>query len=379
MRAFLLILSISLLWGCNEGADSNTDQEPSQSETSTEETSLRSNKIENIEFDAQFDWEANVKLIWKDKFDDEPELLGNLEVSAPFAGQHGLFFVISDFEGVRPYTLTADEEWNYTLEEIPVSKSSALDRYGNSSSATPGVYDISFQEDEKSILVSYEIYGMTEAEDGDGLVPFQKIQHDIFSLNDADKLVHDEEATKQFNATSGVKLNEDSQLSELEFLGQKYYTPLSKEDGDDKLETFLEDMEVLTDEKSNRQNVFQPVRETDDGNYVNDLGYNEYDAFFIPHSNDFELQELDYYDYPVFYVEDHGLYVYSISYMKVDSDVIKMELDKQYFWDEVMEEYDKESAPALTVIFKYVNQKVGLSLSYQSIDDGKRQRRVGDD
>lgn len=360
MRVIYPIVLVLLLASCN--SKTQTDKTNPVSSENTETLITNKSKIhtnKKIIFDPSLTTEEWINTIWMDVYGEHPEeIIGILELDSPSDDEPNLFFVIKSLEESHYYTLLMDTDQTYDLKEITTSENSWINSYAKSPHCTAGIYDLVIRDinydDVTEILVSVEIQGMTEAEDG--MKPFQKVQHDVLSITNG-KITHNDKLTAEFNIKYGVRINEDSGLNTFEFLGQKYYSTISNEFEHQKMEMLLKDIEVLTSDKNDSQNVFRPVRKVDTDGYVVDLGYNFYDSYFLPYSNNFELSQLTFSDYPIFYIQDHGDYIYSIIHIKVDDNIITLTLDKKYYRDENTGEYNRESTSPLIINLQYLQEK----------------------
>ncbi|WP_340074484.1 hypothetical protein [Leptobacterium sp. I13] len=345
---FLIFLSINC-----KNKTTTTENNPSISKE------VVSSDHTDIIFDPSLTPDEWIYTIWLNQFGEHPEeLLGFVNLASLGEDAYELFFVIKNIEKTSYYTLIRNDSGTYDLSEIPTAANSWINTYGQSSFANVYIYeliekDINF-DGIKELLVATEINGMTEA--ADGMRPFKKVQFDVFSVAQ-NKVTHNEALTTEFNEINGVKINEDSNLSVHEFLSQKYYMPISTDYEQEKIEMLLNDMDVLTQNMNNLENEFQPVRKKSDGKFVVDLGLNFYECYFIPHKNNFEIYELDSYDYPIFYRSDHGIEVSRILNIKVEGVQVAINLEKIYHQDEHTNAYDTEPEPSFYLYFQHIAGK----------------------
>lgn len=363
-----LIIALLLICfaSCNQSSKTPKTEENTRTEIQDSVTTDDKGKTFGIKFNPGLTFEEWINSIWIDVYGDSPdEVLGIIELNPDEIDEFNLFFAVKFEAKTGYYYLQKDKGETYSLKQIATSGNSWVNSYGKSPHCTVSIYDLTVQDVDYNgtteILLSAEIIGMTEAEDG--MKPFQKVQHDIISILDKG-LKHNEKLTNDFNKKYGVVINEDTALNTHDFLSQKYYAPISNEFAPEKIEMLLTDINAFTIDTDDKQNVFSPVKKLENNEFVIDLGYNYYEGYFIPYENNLELDQLYATDYPVFYVEDHGIYVYSITNIKVDDDILLFTLEKKYFQDENTQEIDRETAEPIDVILQYINE--AWVLTYQS-------------
>ncbi|MBD0402977.1 hypothetical protein [Flammeovirga sp. EKP202] len=370
MKFTLLFLITSIILGCNSQQHTNKKEVDQNSFIKKEKNTIHTGEtkmfpLKKIEFNPRYTWEENINGVWYDAFGGSPDkILKLIEFPTEFLDKNGVLAIIEDQGEVKYYSFLGGEDEIFILDEINTSNQSVLTTYGKSAYSSIKVYDFSYLEESNEIKASYEIFGMTEPEDGDGVIPFQKIQHDILIINPSGVIEQGAARTQKFNADNGVVMNEDSALDIYQFLYQKYYSALSNELNANKMELLLSDIKVLTRDKGVVDNIFRPVNKIKKDHYVNDLGLLEYDCYFIPYKNNFKLRDLIYSDYPVFYVEDHGEYVYKITNMNVEEDLISISLKQSYYINEHSGEIEEVDDNFPLINLQFINKK--WVLSFQS-------------
>lgn len=335
MKILLFLLSLFLFFSCSskkEAEENNTTEKELHEEeikAVEEKPTEVSFPIKNIELNPRYTWEENIYAIWNKYLGGAQDKIDYIyELSDSFK-REGVFIISTKDEKTSYFTLMPGQNGTYVLNFIKTSSISVLHQYGRRSTATITPYDISIDYgDVDGLVVSYQIYGMKGAPDGEGMMPFQKVQHDYFTFDKENNLVYNISETEAFNERVGVNMTDDSSLGIHDFLFQKYYSPFNKELKSHLLDMILDDMDILTTGYQNRDNIFEPVLKQEDGTYVNDQGNVGYEAFFVSKSNDMNLEDINSSDYPILYVEDHGSYYYSITDIKVDDKEIIFNLKK---------------------------------------------------
>ena len=367
MRTLFIPFLITLLISCagqqNERKQSDQETPATEATQPTEEapnTAPVTAEISSghpVEFDPRYDWEENIMFIWENLNGSRPEKVDVLLLPSKFVKNDGAFCVISDIGETKYYTLIADENWDYTFEEVTTSDNSIVKTFGNSANSTAALYDLSFLEgDDKKIVLSFEIFGMVAAEGGDGMRPMHKVQHDVLAFNAAGKLTQDGAATQQFNENNGVDMKALADVPAIELLAQKYYKAVEEGFDQEKISEVLDDMKVLTKNKESIENTFGNVWKMEDGSYVNNTADAAVDAYFITGDNDFGIEQVESSDYPMFYLYDHGTYLYSITNIKLDSDVILLDAEPLYSMDEAGQ-ITNETGEAISLMLQHINRK----------------------
>jgi hypothetical protein len=344
---------ILLLTSCNNATNEVEQAKPEDS------TVLQEAAITDIPFDASLTAEEWIQGIWMDNFEERPEeILGILEMVSILPEGNNLFFVIKDLDQTHYYSLLLNDRNLYDLNEVKTTVNSWINSYGQSAYSHAHIYDFTTEDlngdATNEIIVSLEITGMTQADDG--VQPFKKIQHDVITLIDKE-LRQDKELTAAFNTKYGVKMDVDSNLGIHEFLRQKYYAAITHTNTYEKMELILKDIGLLTSDKKVTENTFSPVKELGKNDFVVDLGYNFYNAYFVPHTNKFDTHELNVFDYPVFMIEDHGIYVYRINQIVVGTEKIHLTIEGIYHQDENTGEYITIDEESMDISLKNTDEK----------------------
>ncbi|KXX68736.1 hypothetical protein [Flammeovirga sp. SJP92] len=348
MKKILFLLVYILLISCND----KSNKETKSIEVITEEIIVDEKKktpkvtfpILAIELNPRYTWEENIYAIWNHHFGEALDKIDYIFELSELEGREGIFIICTKDDTTNYYTLAPGKEGKYELNIIQTSSISVLHQYGNVPTSTFKPYDVSIDYGEQNgVVVSYEVYGMKGAPDEDGMIPFQKIQHDYMKFNEEGNLEYSISETERFNKRNGVEMEEDSSLEIHQFLFQKYYSPIDKSLKSHLLDQILDDMNIMTTSYDKRDNIFEPVRKQDNGTFVNDLANLGYEAFVIPFANDMNLEHLHSSNYPLLYIEDHGSYFYSITDVKIEDKEIIFNLKRILHIDENGGDLDRSS------------------------------------
>ena len=362
MKHLAYILSLFLFFNC----DNSPEKEKSIELNHEVQNELSKDKAV-IKFDPSNTTEEWINIIWSDYFNEEATILNSIEIESDDEEAVKLVFIIEGDDSNSYYTLIKKENDEYELNKVPLTDNSAIKHYGNSSTASLEVFELKWEDiddnGEVDLIVGTEINGMMEAEDG--VLPFTKIQFDILTFT-KDQGSHNSKLTTDFNSRYNIECNKDINISRPVYLSQKYFYSLSSDAYDyEKMNELLEELDLTSVDVKNTSNEFIPVSKEDSGDFVIDHGLNFFSCYFITNSsNNFNLIDLNPLDYPIYYVEDHGAYVYRIDNIRVDLDMISITLIKHYHQDENTNELDHSDEENSIIEFHYINNK--WVLQYES-------------
>ncbi|NME70865.1 hypothetical protein [Flammeovirga aprica] len=362
MKILLLLLTLFLFFSCNQKKqkENSTEKEHLEKTTVIEVKKVPeiTFPISPIDLNPRYTWEENINATWNQYLGGAPDEIYKIFELSEFKKEEGVFIVVTKDGTTNYFTLLPQEDGTYVLDKINTSSISVLHQYGNAATITIKPYEISIDfNDKNGLVVSYEIFGMKEVPNGDGMMPFQKIQHDYLTFNEQGNLEYNIGETEKFNDRFGVDMKEHSSLDTHEFLYQKYFTTIDRAFNPHLFNLLMSDMDIYTTRFDDRDNIFGLVRKQDNGEYVNDNAFAELEAFFVSQSNDLNLEHIDYSDYPIFYVEDHGSYFYRIDHVKVDDKEIALDLERVLYIDENSGELDRTSDITYYIVLMNIEGK----------------------
>ena len=350
---FLFVSAFAII-GCKENKEP-TEQEKineafQQDAPSDEETPA----LEKITYNPRYTYEEWISSLSDRLFkEDNVEILAVMELDDP-AENVDILFAVETLEGPGFYRLVQRPEDLVDFQTVEIHPESVIGTYAKNPSISSEIYKLQYYDvdyDEiPEILASSTVFGMVGAEDG--MVPFDKIQHDVFEFEN-DQVSFDLQRTRGFNQEYGIELDGMESPDPNLYLYQKYFESLDKQYDYREVINLITDMGVGLNSLDTDQTTFLPVREMEE-DYVFDLGYNYYEVKIITTPGQIEFKEDMGMNFPFLFVEDHGEYLYSIEQIKLEEEIITMTLDRLYY-DDYSGQIDRSQTDPINVTFQNWN------------------------
>ncbi len=347
MKKIWYILLWVLLLNCDSGSVSET-----QTAIPIKGEIKKDTEKPIIIFNPKYTFEEWIHSIWIDYYNESPELLNYIRLKPDNEDEFDIFFIIQGNDKISYYTLIKKDNNEYDLNKLDVSANSVLSLYGSSAYSTVNFYNLSIEDvdgnGQNELLVATEINGMTEATDGDGIQPFNKIQFDVLSIN-KQAIEHNSQLTDSYNKQHDIEINKDSYLPLNVLLSQKYNESITTDYQHEKMAQLFQDMEITSSSHTNLANEFNAVLKNENEEYYVDKDYLSPSYFFVVNNdNDFNIKGVSATDYPLLRISSYEVYTFKITNIRVDSDQIKLLLEN------VLEPENEEN---IEVFFYYENKK----------------------